>query len=65
LSSVFSNGTLRLLGNPHFMDGLRVLSKSDPRDQFATLIQIIPPQGLTNFSIIFAPAYILRPLSRQ
>ena len=43
LSSVFSHGTLRLLGNPRFMAGPRALSDPDPRDQLATLIQIIAP----------------------
>mgnify|MGYP006080179895 CR=1 FL=1 len=43
LSSVFSHGTPRLLGNPRLMAGPRALSDPDPRDQLATLIQIIPP----------------------
>jgi hypothetical protein len=43
LSSVFSHGTLRLLGNPRLMAGPRDLSDADTRDQLATLIQIILP----------------------
>jgi hypothetical protein len=43
LSSVFSHGILRLLGNPSFMAGPSALSEPDLRDQLATLIQITPP----------------------